>query len=185
MNRILLCGPKSVGKSLLTYTFSRYLDHRKVAAKTVHLDPAAQRLSFLPDVDVRHAFKGNEPADVLAKAFGDQVFMDGLRALDAAVVLMDAPSGLDWLLFSKWPRFCDAAWLVTAQPASRHLMPALEDALGVPVLNVVNQRQRLSGHQKTLSLFSLSEPKTEKTVFVNAWEREGFVELHQHAVSSA
>ncbi|MDP2717981.1 MAG: ATP/GTP-binding protein [Candidatus Micrarchaeota archaeon] len=184
MSRILVCGPKSVGKSLLTYTFSRYLDHRKVSAKTVHLDPAAQRLSFLPDVDVRHSFKGDDAAEVLGRVFSDPFFTERLKALDANVVLMDAPSGLDWLLFSKWPKFFEAPWLVTAQPASRHLVPALEDAVGVPVLNVVNQRQRLSGHQKTLSLFSLSEPKTEKTVFVNAWEREGFVELHQHAVTT-
>lgn len=182
MNRILVCGPLAVGKSLLAYTFSKYLQHKNVSVKTVHLDASAKRLSLTPDLDVRHFFRGENAADVLGKAVRDKTFQDEITALKADVVLLDAPSGLDWLLFSKFPEFCDAAWLVTQEPATASLCNAVSEALGVDCLNVVNQRQRLTGQQKTLSLFSLQTPRQSHGVYVNAWEREGFVELHQLAL---
>ncbi|MBI4361492.1 ATP/GTP-binding protein [Candidatus Micrarchaeota archaeon] len=182
MNRILVCGPHAVGKSLLVYTFSKYLQHKGVSVKTVHLDPAAKRLSFVPDLDVRHFFRGTDSEETVQKAVRDKTFQDEVSSFKADVVLLDAPSGLDWFLFSRLPRFCDEAWLVTAEPVTASLAKAVSDALGVDALNVVNQRQRLTGQQKTLSLFSLQTPRQSHGVFVNAWEREGFVELHQLAL---
>lgn len=182
MKRILVCGPHAVGKSLLVYTFSNYLKHKKVSAKIVHLDSAAKRLSFVPDLDVRHFFRGVDAFETVQKAVRDKTFQDEISALKAQVVLLDAPSGLDWILFGALPRFCDEGWLVSAEPATASLTRAVSEALEVDCLNVVNQRQRLSGQQKTLSLFSLQTPRQSHGVFVNAWEREGFVELHQLAL---
>ncbi len=185
MRRIALIGPKGSGKSLLAYTFPAYLKHRQVPVATVNLDSSAHKLSYVPDLDVRHFVRDAEPSALYPVLFKDDVYLDGMASLSAPVAFLDLSSGLDWLWFSDLPDFCDAAWLLTPELASSTLMAAISEKLDVPVLNVVNQRRLLATDQKTLSSFSLPARARKDTVFINAWERDGFDALAKHVGSVA
>jgi len=180
MIRIALMGPKGAGKSLLAYTFSAYLKHRGLEAAVVNLDPSAHKLPYVADVDVRHFSREKDLASLYPALLRDDVFSDQLAALPSSLAFLDFASGMDWLWFSDMPDFCDAAWLLTSDLASQSLMAAVSERLDVPVLNVVNQRRLLASDQKTLSAFSLPARSRKDTVFVNAWERDGFDALARH-----
>lgn len=180
MIRIAFIGPKGSGKSLLAYTFSAYLKHRQVPVAAVNLDSSAHKLSYVPDLDVRHFVRDAEPSALYLVLFKDDVYLDAMGALSGSAALLDLASGLDWLWFSELPDFCDAAWLLTPELASSTLMAAISEKLDVPVLNVVNQRRFLATDQKTLSSFSLAARARKDTVFINAWERDGFDALSKH-----
>ncbi len=177
--RIALVGPKGGGKSLLAYTFSGYLRHKGVSVLTVNMDSSAQRLSYAPDVDIRHVVRGGEVGDAYRTALKDELFQVKVSGKASSVVLLDCASGLDWLWFSSLPRFCDSVWVVSEEPAPSVLLEAVRSALEVPVLNVVNQRRIISKGQKTLSPFDLHAEAKDDAVFVNAWEREGFDKLQR------
>ncbi|GEM_PF-5296329 len=180
MNRIALIGPRHAGKSLLSFTFSAFLKHRQLPVALVNLDPAAHKLPYVADVDVRHFSRDKDLFALYSALLRDDVFLDQLSALDAPVTFFDFASGLDWLWFSELPDFCDAAWLLTPALAPASLLAAVGEKLDVPVLNVVNQRRLLASDQKTLSAFSVPTRSRKDTVFVNAWERDGFDALAKH-----
>lgn len=186
MKRIALLGPKGAGKSLLAYTFSAFLKHHSSsshAVAVVNLDPAVHKPSYVPDLDVRHFSRDSDVAVLYPALFKDDVFSDRLSAIcqRSGAVMLDCASGLDWAWFSKLPSdFCDAAWLVSPTMASESLLAALGEALDVPVLNVVNTRELFATEQKTLSPFSIPSRARKDTVFVNAWERDGFEALARH-----
>lgn len=180
MKRIALIGPKGVGKSLLAYTFSAFLKHRHQNVALVNIDPSAHKLPYVADIDVRHFSREKSLFSLYPALLRDDVFLDRVSALPSSAALLDFASGLDWLWFSALPDFCDAAWLVTPDLASVSLLNAVSERLDAPVLNVVNQRRLLASDQKTLSAFSLPLRVRKDTVFVNAWERDGFDALVRH-----
>ncbi|MBI2445046.1 ATP/GTP-binding protein [Candidatus Micrarchaeota archaeon] len=186
MKRIALIGPRGAGKSLLAYTFSAFLKHRPSsghAVAVVNLDPSVHKPAYVPDLDVRHFSRDSDVALLYPALFKDDVFSDRFSAVcqQSGAVLLDCASGLDWVWFSKLPSdFCDAAWLVSPALASESLMAALGEALDVPVINVVNTRELFATEQKTLSPFSIPSRSRKDTVFVNAWERDGFDALAKH-----
>ena len=180
MHRIALMGPRHAGKSLLAYTFPAFLKHRHVLLAAINLDPAAHKLPYVADVDVRHFSREKDLSALYPALLRDDVYLDRTSALPAQIAVLDFASGLDWLWFSELPDFCDAAWLVTPDLAPASLLNAVSERLDVPVLNVVNQRRLLASDQKTLSAFSVPARARKDTVFVNAWERDGFDALAKH-----
>ncbi len=183
MKKIALIGPKGAGKSLLAYTFPAFLKHRHMVVATVNLDPMVHKLSYVPDLDVRHFGRDADVSALYPALFKDDVFVDRMSALSqrSEALLLDCASGLDWIWFSGLaPDFCDAAWLVSPELAPESLMTAVGEALDVPVLNVVNTHALFATQQKTLSPFSVPTRSRKDTVFVNAWERDGFDALSKH-----
>lgn len=150
---------------------------------TVNLDPSVHKLSYVPDVDIRHFSRDADVSALYPVILKDDVFVDRLSAITHAggTVLLDCASGMDWIWFSKMPTdFCDAAWLISPELAPSSLMSAVSEALDVPVLNVVNTRELFATEQKTLSPFSIPSRSRKDTIFVNAWERDGFEALAKH-----
>ncbi|MCD6428570.1 MAG: ATP/GTP-binding protein [Desulfurococcales archaeon] len=54
---ILIMGPAGSGKSTLTAAFSQWIEDHQMSVAKVNLDPAAEVLPYVPDVDVRRYVK--------------------------------------------------------------------------------------------------------------------------------
>lgn len=174
--RIAIIGQKQSGKSLLAYKLSRYLATKGVEAKLANFDLLSKRLAYKPDFDLRKYYRCT-PDEAYPKAFRDQLVREDTSE---GVWVLDFSSGLDWLLFSELPEFCDVFLFVVDSVEEKYAEMAkmLSSVYGIPFVLVVNLGEAVALSQQTLSAFSLPKtPSFKNAVLVNAEERDGFKEL--------
>ena len=53
MNNIYFVGTAGSGKSTMVGAFKRWLDDNEIDSIVVNLDPGAEKLPYVPDVDIR------------------------------------------------------------------------------------------------------------------------------------
>ncbi|MEM1892268.1 MAG: ATP/GTP-binding protein, partial [Sulfolobales archaeon] len=60
VNTVFIAGPAGSGKSMLTSTLALWFERFEYSVCKVNLDPAAELLPYVPDVDVRRYVNARE-----------------------------------------------------------------------------------------------------------------------------
>ncbi len=109
---LFVIGTAGCGKSYFTKAFSDYLDVKRIDHAIVNLDPGADFLPYIPDVDVREWFTTADimekyrvgpngaqiiSADLIATKAGDMV--DELDLYSAEYVIIDTPGQMELFTF--------------------------------------------------------------------------------------
>ncbi len=109
---IVVLGTAGSGKTTLTATLSDYLSHLGLDTAIVNLDPAAENLQYVPDVDVRDYVNAREvmekyglgpngslivSADLIAAKLNE--IAEEVFSLKANYVLIDTPGQLELFAF--------------------------------------------------------------------------------------
>lgn len=116
-NHLYFIGTAGSGKSTLTYAFQLWMQNQGYDAVTVNLDPGAESLSYVPDVDVRDWVKLSEvmqqyglgpngaqvaAADMLA--LNAKEVARTIAGFDADYVLIDTPGQMELFAFRQSSR---------------------------------------------------------------------------------
>jgi len=109
---LYLIGTAGSGKSTLTSSFKNWLDLRSLSSVTVNLDPGAENLPYIPDVDIRDWISLNEIMDNYGLgpngaqiACADMVALNSedikksIDSFSSDYILIDTPGQLELFVF--------------------------------------------------------------------------------------
>jgi GTPase SAR1 family protein len=109
---IYFIGTAGSGKSTLTSSFKNWLELRSLNVITVNLDPGAENLPYLPDVDIRDWISLNEIMDTYGLgpngaqiacadmiAFNSDDIKKSIDLFNTDYVLIDTPGQLELFVF--------------------------------------------------------------------------------------
>ena len=112
MNNIYFVGTAGSGKSTMVGAFKRWLDDNEIDSIVVNLDPGAEKLPYVPDVDIREWINldevmsqyglGPNGAQIVAAdlmAVNIKKVSDILDTIDTDYVLIDTPGQLELFAF--------------------------------------------------------------------------------------
>ena len=112
MNNIYFVGTAGSGKSTMVGAFKRWLDDNEIDSIVVNLDPGAEKLPYVPDVDIREWINldevmsqyglGPNGAQIVAAdlmAVNIKKVSDILDTIDTDYVLLDTPGQLELFAF--------------------------------------------------------------------------------------
>ena len=115
---IYFIGTAGSGKSTLTNTFKSWLELKSLDSITVNLDPGAENLNYIPDVDIRDWISLKEIMDqyelgpngaqiVCADmiAVNSQEIKDSISGFNTNYVLIDTPGQLELFVFRQSGKF--------------------------------------------------------------------------------
>ncbi|HHC18943.1 MAG TPA: GTPase [Euryarchaeota archaeon] len=145
---IYFLGPAGAGKSTLTSSFSEWCEERDIATAVVNLDPGAEDLPYVPDVDVRDYVT---TSDVMRKyglgPNGAQVVAADLMInyiaeirelideLKVDYVLVDTPGQVELFAYRPWgPTIVNYL-----EPTYSHLIFIMDPFLAPSAANFVSQ----------------------------------------------
>ena len=109
---LYLIGTAGSGKSTLTNSFKNWLDLRSLSSVTVNLDPGAENLPYMPDVDIRDWISLNEIMDNYGLgpngaqiACADMIALNSedikksIDSFSSDYILIDTPGQLELFVF--------------------------------------------------------------------------------------
>lgn len=112
MNNIYFVGTAGSGKSTMVGAFKRWLDDNEIDSIVVNLDPGAEKLPYVPDIDIREWINldevmsqyslGPNGAQIVAAdlmAVNIKKVSDILDTIDTDYVLIDTPGQLELFAF--------------------------------------------------------------------------------------
>ncbi len=112
MSNIYFVGTAGSGKSTMVGAFKRWLDDNEIDSVTVNLDPGAEKLPYVPDVDIREWINldevmseyglGPNGAQIVAAdlmAVNIKKVSDVLDKINTDYVLIDTPGQLELFAF--------------------------------------------------------------------------------------
>ncbi len=112
MSNIYFVGTAGSGKSTMVGAFKRWLDDHEIDSVTVNLDPGAEKLPYVPDVDIREWINldevmseyglGPNGAQIVAAdlmAVNIKKVSDVLDKINTDYVLIDTPGQLELFAF--------------------------------------------------------------------------------------
>lgn len=115
---IYFIGTAGSGKSTLTNTFKSWLELKSLDSITVNLDPGAENLNYIPDVDIRDWISLKEVMDqyelgpngaqiVCADmiAVNSQEIKESISGFNTNYVLIDTPGQLELFVFRQSGKF--------------------------------------------------------------------------------
>ncbi|MCQ2070343.1 MAG: ATP/GTP-binding protein, partial [archaeon] len=112
MRNVYFVGTAGSGKSTMVGAFKNWLDDNEIDSITVNLDPGAERLPYVPDIDIREWISldrvmseyglGPNGAQIVAAdlmAVNINKISDKLDTYDTEYVLIDTPGQLELFAF--------------------------------------------------------------------------------------
>ena len=112
MNNIYFVGTAGSGKSTMVGAFKRWLEDNEIDSVVINLDPGAEKLPYVPDIDIREWINlddvmsqcglGPNGAQVAAAdlmAVNINRITDALDSFDTDYVLIDTPGQLELFAF--------------------------------------------------------------------------------------
>ena len=107
---VYFIGTAGSGKSTLTYSFQQWMNNRGLDAITVNLDPGAENLPYVPDVDIRDWISLKEIMDSYGLGpNGAQIAAADMLALNIDDFYQDSK-----LLYINEGKFHKARWVPLA-----------------------------------------------------------------------
>jgi len=111
-------GTAGSGKSTLTHIFKQWMNHRGLDAVTVNLDPGAENLPYVPDVDIRDWISLKEIMDSYELgpngaqiACADMIALNtedikkSIESFKTDYILIDTPGQLELFVFREAGKF--------------------------------------------------------------------------------
>jgi GTPase SAR1 family protein len=174
---VYFIGTAGSGKSTLTHIFKQWMTHRGLDAVTVNLDPGAENLPYVPDVDIRDWISLKEIMDSYELGpNGAQIACADLIALNAEdikksiesfktdYILMDTPGQLELFVFREAGKFIvkflnpdrsiiayilDPALTKTSSGFVSQLLLSINTSfrLGLPQVNILSKADMLSDEE--------------------------------------
>ena len=115
---IYFIGTAGSGKSTLTDNFKNWLELKSLDSITVNLDPGAENLNYIPDIDIRDWISlkeimkqyelGPNGAQIVCAdmiALNSQEIKDSINSFDTNYVLIDTPGQLELFVFRQSGKF--------------------------------------------------------------------------------
>ena len=115
---IYFIGTAGSGKSTLTDSFKNWLELKSLDSITVNLDPGAENLNYIPDIDIRDWISlkeimkqyelGPNGAQIVCAdmiALNSQEIKDSINSFDTNYVLIDTPGQLELFVFRQSGKF--------------------------------------------------------------------------------
>lgn len=178
MLRVALVGRPGVGKSTLTYSFSKYLERHGHTVCVVNTDAQAKRLPYKPIIDAR---KDKQAGQRLGKLKADVLIVD--TPMELLDVLTDR-AARDWLRDN-----CDTVLLIGDAKAGGDLTSAAHlaraaslvgGALDLKVLPVFNRSDLARRHATRESRWGepIQTSESPGVLRVSAITRQGFEGLY-------
>ena len=171
---VYLIGTAGSGKSTLTHIFKQWMNHRGLDAITVNLDPGAENLPYVPDVDIRDWISLKEIMDSYELgpngaqiACADMIALNtedikkSIESFKTDYILMDTPGQLELFVFREAGKFIvkflnpnrsiiayilDPALAKTASGFVSQLLLSINTSfrLGLPQINILSKADMLS-----------------------------------------
>ncbi|MBI5229457.1 ATP/GTP-binding protein [Candidatus Micrarchaeota archaeon] len=166
MIRIAFIGGYGVGKSSLTFTFSRYTEKKGLVVKTVNMDPGCKHIKYKADFDVRNYFslekvmqkEGLGPGGALKKIYEEahenKKFKAGYDKVKADTVLIDTAGSLELFLLENASDFLREIADIVVFVCDYESIQSTEDFL---VLKTINAIQTLKYALPTLTIVNKSD----------------------------
>ena len=115
---VYFIGTAGSGKSTLTDNFKNWLELKSLDSITVNLDPGAENLNYIPDIDIRDWISlkeimkqyelGPNGAQIVCAdmiALNSQEIKDSINSFDTNYVLIDTPGQLELFVFRQSGKF--------------------------------------------------------------------------------
>ena len=192
--RLAVIGGEGVGKSLLCFSFAKFLSKRGVDAAAANFDPGCRRLQYEVAFDIRRRYslrkvmkeqksnEGHALLEIYSAAALDPVIKQETTANSR--IFLDFRGGAEFVLLEGGaeaiPRLADSIILVAddrAVPsAASSLRQLVEKETGLPTFAALNKADL--ARKKAGKLLSRAEDAVDgRTLRISALEGEGFDEL--------
>lgn len=174
---VYFIGTAGSGKSTLTYCFKEWTYNMGIDAITVNLDPGAENLPYIPDVDIKDWISIKEimetyelgpngaqiaAADMIALNISD--VKDSIESFKSDYILIDTPGQLELFVFREAGKYIikflhpersivayllDPALAKTASGFASQLLLALSAnfRIGLPQVNILSKADMISNEE--------------------------------------